>query len=184
MLPSDFQTYCLGCHKLMPVPSSVCPRCGADQDALRELLSRPPVPAHGRHAPPPRPLNAVADAPCPTCHVRVPAGAPSCLYCGHPMLTDLPEWKTDAQDARPYAIGALACCALGLAGFCLFLVWPGFATIAMVLMMVALVLAALAHGENPLGWSGVSLIGLVIGSMLAGFGILAAGIMIARGVGG
>lgn len=181
MLPSDFQTYCLGCHKPMPQPAAVCPRCGADQEELRNILSHPLVPARGK--PRPLPLNAVEDAPCPTCHVRVPAGAPSCLYCGHAMLTDLPEWKTDRQDARPYAIAALACCALGLVGFALYIVWTGFAAIAMALMAVALVLAALAHGEDPLGWTGVSLIGLVIGGFLAGLGILAAGILAARGFG-
>lgn len=180
MLPSDFQTYCLGCHKPMPRPSDVCPRCGADQAELRDILSRPPLPERGKR-PVPRAANAVEDAPCPTCHVRVPAGAPSCLYCGHPMLTDLPEWKTDSQDARPYTIGALACCGLSLVGFALYVVWSGFAAIAMALISVALILAALAHGEDPLGWAGVSLIGLVIGCFLAGLGILAAGIMAARG---
>lgn len=166
---------------MMPRPSPICPRCGADQDELRDALSRPPVPARGKRTPP-RPLNAAADAPCPTCHVRVPAGAPSCLYCGHTMLTDLPEWRSDSRDAQPYTIGALACCGLGIAGFALYAVWSGFATIAMLLMMVALVLAALAHGEDPLSWTGVSVIGLVIGGFLTGMGILAALIFAAGGI--
>jgi len=175
MMPSDHSTYCLGCHKPLPEPSAVCPRCGADQEETRRRFSTPSPARRGRR-PPARALNAIADAPCPTCHVRVPAGAPSCLYCGHAMLTDLPEWKTDSQDARPYTVAALACSGLGVLGFALYGVRPVFGTLGLLCTLAALLLSLLAHGENPLGWGGLSAVGITIGAAILGLALLAVAI--------
>jgi hypothetical protein len=89
------------------------------------------------------------------------------------MLTDLKKWKSDAGDALPYAIGALACSALCLVCFALAGFNSLFAVGGVVLILAALGLAISAHGQDPLGWGGPAVIGVVIGTLVAGIFLLA-----------
>lgn len=184
MIPFQPVSYCLACHKVMLQPEPVCPRCGADQEETKAALRQPrpePPPlwnlAARRRMPPPLPLNAVEAVQCPSCHCWVAAGAPSCSYCGHAMLTDLPKWKTDGQDARPALIGAYVCSAAIIV-----LVLAGQFFLGLLFGIPALVLAMFAHGKNPLGFGGVVAIGVSIAAIVSGL-LLIAG-MVISGKGG
>lgn len=180
MIPFQPVSYCLACHKVMLKPEPVCPRCGADQEETRTALLQPPpeppppwnLPAR-RRMPPPLPLNATEAYPCPTCHCTVAAGAPSCSYCGHAMLTDLPKWKSDEQDARTVLIASYSCSVAVI-----ILILAGQFFLGLLFGVPAILLAALGHGKNPLGWGGAYAIGCSIAAVIGGL-LLIAGFIIA-----
>jgi hypothetical protein len=89
------------------------------------------------------------------------------------MLTDLKKWKSDAGDALPYAIGALACSALSLVCFALSGMSAVFVVVGVALFLGGMALAISAHGQDPLGSGGPAVIGVVIGSLIAGVFLLA-----------
>lgn len=161
-LPYNGPVYCLACHRVMPEPGTVCGRCGAEQEETRAaLVARMNAPAR-RQPPwkrrePPVPLNAVEAVACPTCHVPVPAGAPSCGYCGHTMLTDLPEWTPDDVTAQRHLCIALVLCALGL-----FIMLSSNQGAGVLLILAGLALAMNGFGHNPLGWTETFLLGFVL----------------------
>lgn len=165
MLTNYGPTFCLACHRVMMEPAPVCPRCGAEQADTREaLIARLQAPPPRRRAPwvrrePPLPLNAVDNVACPTCRVPVPAGAPSCSYCGHTMLTDLPKWTPDDALARRYLFTGIACCALGLLGL---ISGGAFFMVGGLLLMGGMVLGMTGFGHNPLGWTETFLLGFVL----------------------
>lgn len=159
----------------MREPAEVCPRCGANQEETRirlmEPLPPPPpwwnLPAR-RRMPPPRADNAVEPAPCPNCCCWVPAGATSCSYCGHVMVNDMPVWRTDAEDARPYLVASIVCTVAMIAALA-----GGQFVFAALFVLPAVAFAGLAHGENPMGWGGVAAIGCAIGAILGGLMFIA-----------
>jgi len=156
-------TYCLACHKVMVNPEPVCPRCGADQETVRaeliEKLQAPPA-RRGLKREPPLPLNAVDTVACPSCHTPVPAGTPSCSFCGHTMLTDLPKWMPDGVAAKRYLIAGFVLALVGL-----LLMVSGNAnrfSLGALMVMSGLVFGITGFGRNPLGWTENFMLGAVL----------------------
>lgn len=84
------------------------------------------------------------------------------------MVNDMPAWRTDAEDARPCLIASIVCMIALVAA----LVGGQFA-VALLFGLPAVGFAGLAHGENPLGWGGVTAIGCAIGAILGGLMFIA-----------
>jgi hypothetical protein len=93
------------------------------------------------------------------------------------MVNDMPAWRTDAQDAKPYFIASVVC-TLALVGA----MATGQFGWGLLFGLPAVGFAALAHGENPLGWGGVTAIGCAIGAILGGL-LFIAGLIWASKVG-
>ncbi len=165
MNPLGEERYCLACHKLMGRSPTVCEKCGANQEVARaawqQRLNAPPE--RGRFGRPkrevPLPLNVIDPVPCPTCHVTVPAGAPSCPYCLHSMIPDLERPPLDVTHVRKFLLGSY-----GLAGLSVVLALAGWGPLGLVIDLPAVGLAVLAHGEDPLGWGGTFAIAVSAGA--------------------
>ncbi len=163
--------YCLACRKSMPAADTICPTCGADQNAA--LANRTPAAggkasaraAGGTATAPPAVEPRTEYVPCPTCNVPVAPDRYSCGYCGHVMDDPDAQRRFDEGNSKVYVIIGAVLAVLALIPYEI-IPYQLF-----ILSMGAVVMGRVAQAENRTGIGGPVVVAMGFAGLLLGWGI-------------